>query len=284
MNQTATIGVIADTHGLLRPELLEQFKGVDSIVHAGDIGSPEVLAALQEIAPVYGVRGNADKGDWADSLPLFDLFEIAGHFVYLIHDLKEIDLDPVAAGIQVVISGHSHRAEVMRKKGILYLNPGSAGPRRFKLPISAALLRLECGGNIEAELLTIQSKTIRSQSLPASEVGVSGRDGEIKKIVIYGDFGCGLWIEGVGTDLDDSDLPFSASPELCARFEAWVDDYTNLMVKDGIDEEAWILNEQEGRELAKEIKKLAGPDIEVIYGPCRESMNDYIAMPEEVME
>jgi len=103
-------------------------------------------------------------------------------------------------------------------------------------------------------------------------------------IHIYGDYGCGLWLDGFGTGLDDNDLPFSASPELCARFEAWVDDYTSLMVKDGIDEEAWILNEQEGRALAGDIKKLAGSDIAVIYGPCRESMNDYIAMPNEVME
>ncbi len=103
-------------------------------------------------------------------------------------------------------------------------------------------------------------------------------------IHIYGDYGCGLWLDGVGTGLDDNDLPFSASPELCARFEAWVDDYSSLMVKDGIDEEAWMLNEQEGRALARETKKLAGPDIEVIYGPCRESMNDYISMPNEVME
>lgn len=106
----------------------------------------------------------------------------------------------------------------------------------------------------------------------------------INKISAYGDFGCGLWINGVGTSLDDNDLPFSASPELCARFDAWVNDYTGLMVKDGIDEEAWMLNEQEGRALTREIKKLAGPYIEVVYGPCRESRNDYISMPKEVME
>ena len=104
------------------------------------------------------------------------------------------------------------------------------------------------------------------------------------KIHIYGDFDCGLWIDGIATDLDDSDFPFSAPRALCARFEAWVTDYTSLMQNDEIDEEAWMLNEQEGRALAREIKKLAGPDIEVIYGPCRESMNDYISMPNEVME
>lgn len=106
----------------------------------------------------------------------------------------------------------------------------------------------------------------------------------IKKISVYGDFGCGLWINGVGTGLDDNSLPFSVLPELCGRFDAWVDDYTCLMAKDGIDEEAWMLNEQEGRALAREIKKLAGPDIEVIYGPSRESMNDYISKLKEVME
>lgn len=111
-----------------------------------------------------------------------------------------------------------------------------------------------------------------------------GRHKVINKISVYGDFGCGLWINGVGTSLDDKDLPFSASPELCARFEAWVDDYTGLMVKDGIDEAAWILNEQEGRALAKGIKRLAGPDIEVVYGPSRESMENYISIPKEVME
>ncbi len=150
------IGVIADTHGLIRPELLEQFKGVDCIVHAGDIGSPHVLDVLREIAPVHAVRGNADKGDWAASLPMFDLFEMAGHFIYLIHDLKTVDFDPAAAGIHVIISGHSHQPDISYKKGIFYLNPGSAGPRRFKLPVSASLLRLECGAHINAELITMR--------------------------------------------------------------------------------------------------------------------------------
>lgn len=156
MKREVTIGVIADTHGLVRPELFDQFKGVDYIVHAGDVGSQEVLDTFRKIAPVRAVRGNADKGEWAESLPLYDLFEIAGHFIYLIHDLNTIDLDPQAAGIHVVISGHSHQPGISRKKGICYLNPGSAGPRRFKLPVSAALLRLECGAHINAKLLTME--------------------------------------------------------------------------------------------------------------------------------
>ena len=133
------IGVIADTHGLLRPEVLELFKGVLLIIHAGDIGTPDVLSTLQKVAPVRAVRGNVDKGAWGMSLPETDVVECNGSFIYLLHDLKTLDLDPVAAGMQLVISGHSHRPDESRKNGVLYLNPGSAGPRRFKLPITAAL-------------------------------------------------------------------------------------------------------------------------------------------------
>jgi putative phosphoesterase len=142
------IGVIADTHGLLRREVLELFTGVSLIIHAGDIGTPDVLTTLREIAPVRAVRGNVDKGAWADSLPETEVVEYNGSFIYLLHDLKTLDLDPSAAGIQVVISGHSHRPEESRKNCVLYLNPGSAGPRRFKLPVTAALLRIEESGKI----------------------------------------------------------------------------------------------------------------------------------------
>jgi uncharacterized protein len=165
MTRTATVGVISDTHGLLRPELLELLKGVDAIIHAGDIGSPGVLEALRKIAPVHAVRGNVDTGDWAAALPLFDLFEIAGRFVYLLHDLKTMDLDPVAAGIQVVISGHSHVPGITDKSGVLYLNPGSAGPKRFKLPISAALLRFESDGGIKPEIWAFRDDQKGSQQL-----------------------------------------------------------------------------------------------------------------------
>ena len=142
------IGVIADTHGLLRPEVLELFTGVSLIIHAGDVGTPDVLSTLREIAPVRAVRGNVDKGTWADSVPATDVVEVNDRFIYLLHDLNTLDLDPAAAGMQMVISGHSHRPNESRKNGVLYLNPGSAGPRRFKLPVTAALLRIEESGEI----------------------------------------------------------------------------------------------------------------------------------------
>ena len=142
------IGVIADTHGLLRPGVIELFRGVSLIIHAGDIGSPDVLSALREVAPVRAVRGNVDKGAWAEALPETAVVECAGSLIYLLHDLKTLDLEPSAAGMQVVISGHSHRVGEFRKNSALHLNPGSAGPRRFKLPVTAALLRIEESGEI----------------------------------------------------------------------------------------------------------------------------------------
>lgn len=146
------IGIVADTHGLVRPELLELFKDVSLIAHAGDIGKPGVLDILRRVAPVIAVRGNADKGAWAEALPSFEVIEAAGHFLYLIHDIKTLDLDPCAAGMQAVISGHSHLPGSSRKDGVLFLDPGSAGPKRFKLPVTAALLRIEPSGEIVAEL------------------------------------------------------------------------------------------------------------------------------------
>ena len=149
------IGVIADTHGLVRSEVIELFRGVSLIIHAGDIGTPDVLNILRKVAPVRAVRGNVDKGAWAESLPETDVVECAGSLIYLLHDLKTLDLDPSAAGMQVVISGHSHRPGESRKNGVLYLNPGSAGPKRFKLPVTAALLRIEASGAITNELVTL---------------------------------------------------------------------------------------------------------------------------------
>jgi len=143
-----TIGVIADTHGLVRPEVMELFRGVSLVIHAGDIGTPDVLSILRKVDPVRAVRGNVDKGAWAESLPETDVVECNDTFIYLLHDLNTLDLDPAAAGMQAVISGHSHRPGESRKNGVLYLNPGSAGPRRFKLPITAALLRIEETGEI----------------------------------------------------------------------------------------------------------------------------------------
>ena len=148
------IGVISDTHGLLRPEAVEALRGVELILHAGDVGSPEVLDALQGIAPVVAVRGNNDKGAWAEELPAWEVAEVGVVFIYMIHDVKEIDLSPAAAGFQVVVSGHSHKPSVEERKGVLYVNPGSAGPRRFKLPVSVARLTVS-GETVRAEVVEL---------------------------------------------------------------------------------------------------------------------------------
>ena len=139
------VGVIADTHGLLRPQVLMNLKGCSHIIHAGDVGDPEVLRRLRALAPVTVVRGNVDHGAWAGALPQTDLLDFAGVNIYVLHILEELDLDPKAAGVSVVIYGHSHRPELNERNGVLFLNPGSVGPRRFSLPISMAYLRLETG-------------------------------------------------------------------------------------------------------------------------------------------
>jgi uncharacterized protein len=136
------VGVISDTHGLLRPEAIGKLAGVDHVVHAGDIGSPEILDRLREIAPVTAVRGNNDKGAWAKEIPEAQLLDLNGRRLYVLHDISALDLDPAAAGIAVVIAGHSHKPAAAERNGVLFLNPGSAGPRRFKLPISVATLRI----------------------------------------------------------------------------------------------------------------------------------------------
>ena len=148
------VGVISDTHGLLRPEALAALAGSDLIVHAGDVGDPAVLAALGEVAPVRAVRGNVDGGAWAGALPLTDAVEVGGLAVYVLHILEELDLDPAAAGMAAVIYGHTHRPALERRRGVLYLNPGSAGRRRFDLPVSLARLVIS-GGEIEAELVEL---------------------------------------------------------------------------------------------------------------------------------
>ncbi|WNJ19148.1 metallophosphoesterase family protein [Pontibacter sp. G13] len=140
------IGVISDTHGLLRPEAIEALAGVDHILHGGDIGKPEIIAKLGEIAPVTAIRGNVDKADWCLAYPETEVVEFEGTFCYMIHDVHDLDLDPVAAGFQVVISGHSHNPSVQWKSDVLYLNPGSAGRRRFSLPITLAYLWIESEG------------------------------------------------------------------------------------------------------------------------------------------
>jgi putative phosphoesterase len=148
------VGVISDTHGLLRPEALGALAGSQLIIHAGDVGGPEVLEALGRVAPVVAVRGNNDRGAWAEALPAFEAFEVSKTFVYVLHDLKELDIAPAAAGFRVVVSGHSHKPLAEVKRGVLYLNPGSAGPRRFKLPVTVARLNLN-GADAEAEIINL---------------------------------------------------------------------------------------------------------------------------------
>ena len=143
MTQTAiTVGVISDTHGLLRPEATDALKGSDLIVHAGDVGSAEILEQLRAIAPTFAVRGNVDTGAWAKTLPLTDVVAAGPLHLYVLHDLTTLDLNPRAAGFAAVIYGHSHRPSVETRGGVLYLNPGSVGPRRFTLPIAMAKLHV----------------------------------------------------------------------------------------------------------------------------------------------
>lgn len=137
-----TIGIISDTHGLLRPAALERLEGVEHIIHAGDIGRPEIVAALGRIAPVSAIRGNIDTAAWAEDFPEELRLEFAGRKVHVIHDRNGLDQDPAAVGIDVVVSGHSHRPGIETVDGVLYLNPGSAGPRRFSLPITLATLEI----------------------------------------------------------------------------------------------------------------------------------------------
>ena len=150
----ARLGIISDTHGLLRPEALAFLQGCDHIVHGGDIGGPEVIERLSSIAPVTAVRGNNDGGAWAQAIPETDLIEFGGIHLYVLHDLALLDIDPAAAGIQVIISGHSHQPLAERRNGVLYLNPGSAGPRRFKLPIAIAEL-VVTGGVVSPRIVEL---------------------------------------------------------------------------------------------------------------------------------
>ena len=136
INMSFTIGVISDTHGLIRPEAVKILETCSAIIHAGDIGSKEVLNVLQSIAPTYAVRGNVDWEPWTINMPVTDIAEIAGHFFYILHVLENIDLDPDSAGIDVVVSGHSHQPGLFKKGNVLYMNPGSAGPGRLGKPVS----------------------------------------------------------------------------------------------------------------------------------------------------
>lgn len=153
---SVVIGVISDTHGLLRPDALEVLQGSRLILHAGDIGSPEILTELQSVAPVVAVRGNIDREPWARRLPWTEAVEIEGRIIYLLHDLEDLDLDPRAAGFSVVIFGHSHSPKVETRDDVLFLNPGSAGPKRFHRPLSVARLSFS-GGEVRAEILPLRT-------------------------------------------------------------------------------------------------------------------------------
>jgi putative phosphoesterase len=156
MPTSLTIGLISDTHGLLRPEAVAALAGSDFIVHAGDVGSPDVLAGLSRVAPVTAIRGNVDRGDWASALPATDVLQVGETFIYVIHDLAELDLDPAAAGFQAVVSGHSHMPASREKDGVLYINSGSAGPRRFRLPITLGRLTI-ARGRLISELIELKA-------------------------------------------------------------------------------------------------------------------------------
>ena len=148
------IGVISDTHGLLRPEALAALRGSDYIIHAGDIGDPLILQTLAEIAPVTAIRGNVDREAWARKIPPTNVLEVGGISIYVLHNLNELDLQPEAAGFDVVVCGHSHVAKQEMKNGVLYFNPGSAGPRRFRLPVTVGRLTV-WGAKISGETLEI---------------------------------------------------------------------------------------------------------------------------------
>ena len=148
------IGVISDTHGLLRPQALDALRGSDLIIHAGDVGSPEILEPLRALAPTHAVRGNVDKGPWADRLPMTEIVDVGGLRIYVLHIIADLDLDPPTAGFAAVIYGHSHQPSIETRDGVLYLNPGSAGPRRFSLPISLARITI-AGTTLTPQLITL---------------------------------------------------------------------------------------------------------------------------------
>src|SRR5882724_9496019 len=141
-NKPYRLGLISDTHGLLRREAVEALRGSELIVHAGDVGNPKILEELRKLAPVVAVRGNVDTQEWARALPLTAVAEVGAVLLYVLHDVNALDLDPVAAGFRLVVSGHSHKPGKIERDGVLYVNPGSAGPRRFQLPATVARLNL----------------------------------------------------------------------------------------------------------------------------------------------
>jgi putative phosphoesterase len=155
------IGVISDTHALLRPEALSALRGAEHIIHAGDVGDRVILDALRKIAPLTAIRGNIDRSGPCSHLPATELAQFGDHNIYVLHNLAELDINPTAAGISVVISGHTHQPKIERRKGVLYLNPGSAGPRRFSLPVSLAMLKIT-SSVIKPELIELVPEPISS--------------------------------------------------------------------------------------------------------------------------
>jgi hypothetical protein len=147
------IGVISDTHGLLRPEAVAALHGVEHILHAGDVGNIAILDALREIAPVTAIRGNVDISGACAELPATDVVELGGRLFYLVHSVHDLDINPVAAGVAMVVSGHSHKASVEVRDGVIYFNPGSAGPRRFSLPVTVGFVTVEDG--VEASVMEL---------------------------------------------------------------------------------------------------------------------------------
>jgi putative phosphoesterase len=149
------IGVVSDTHGLLRPEVASALAGVERILHLGDVGKASVLKALEEIAPVTAVRGNVDRDGACGKLPETEVLLLEGRYIYMLHDLKTLHLDPAAGKFAAVLSGHTHVPNFYKKKGVLYLNPGSCGPQRFELPVTIGLLNIDDEGELEAEIIPL---------------------------------------------------------------------------------------------------------------------------------
>jgi uncharacterized protein len=149
------VGLISDTHGLLRSQAVDALRGSDVIIHAGDVGNAAIIDGLRDLAPTFAVRGNIDRGDWATALPATQLVEIGELLVYVLHDIAELDLDPPTAGFAAVVFGHSHRPSIETRDGVIYLNPGSAGPRRFKLPVALARVTVS-GRQMRPEIVMLQ--------------------------------------------------------------------------------------------------------------------------------
>jgi uncharacterized protein len=152
------VGVISDTHGLIRPEAVAALHGSDLIIHAGDVGAPQVLDELRKLAPIFVVRGNIDQAHWAGALPATAHVEVGGLSFHVLHDIAELDLDPATVGYAAVVYGHSHQPSIETRSGVLFLNPGSAGPRRFRLPVSIARVSVS-GGTLRPEIVELQIKS-----------------------------------------------------------------------------------------------------------------------------